>query len=67
MFDWSIVAAVAVAALGTSFLCGIFGMIGGLALMGALLLFLPVPTPMTLHAVTQMTANGWRALVWRRP
>ena len=66
MFDWSIVAAVAVAALSTSFLSGIFGMIGGLVLMGVLLVFLPVPEAMTLHAITQMTANGWRAVVWRR-
>jgi uncharacterized membrane protein YfcA len=58
--------AVAVAALGTSFLSGIFGMIGGLVLMGVLLLFLPVPAAMTLHAATQMTANGWRAAVWHR-
>ena len=67
MFDWSNVAAVVAAVLGTSFLGGIFGMIGGLVLMGVLLLFLPVPAAMTLHAITQMTANGWRALVWRRP
>lgn len=66
MFDWSIVAAVAVAALSTSFLSGIFGMIGGLVLMGVLLLFLPVPEAMTLHAITQMTANGWRAIVWHQ-
>lgn len=66
MFDWSIVLAVAAAALGTSFLSGIFGMIGGLVLMGVLLLFLPVPAAMTLHAITQMTANGWRAAVWNR-
>jgi uncharacterized protein len=66
MFDWSIVVAIAVAALGTSFLSGIFGMIGGLVLMGVLLLFLPVPAAMTLHAITQMTANGWRAAVWNR-
>ncbi len=66
MFDWSIVAAVAAAALGTSFLSGVFGMVGGLVLMGVLLLFLPVPAAMTLHAVTQMTANGWRAAVWNQ-
>jgi uncharacterized membrane protein YfcA len=66
MLDWSAVALVAVAALGTSFLSGVFGMIGGLVLMGVLLLFLPVPAAMTLHAVTQMTANGWRAAVWHR-
>ncbi|HNB28912.1 MAG TPA: sulfite exporter TauE/SafE family protein [Alphaproteobacteria bacterium] len=65
MFDWSTVALVGAAALGTSFLSGVFGMIGGLVLMGVLLLFLPVPAAMTLHAITQMTANGWRAVVWR--
>jgi len=37
------IVAIAVAALATSFLSGIFGMIGGLVLMGVLLLFLPVP------------------------
>jgi uncharacterized membrane protein YfcA len=66
MFDWSMIVAIAVAALGTSFLSGVFGMVGGLILMGVLLLFLPVPAAMTLHAITQMTANGWRAAVWRR-
>lgn len=66
MFDWSVTALVAISALATSFLSGIFGMIGGLVLMGVLLLFLPVPAAMTLHAITQMTANGWRAAVWRQ-
>ncbi|HJT12942.1 MAG TPA: sulfite exporter TauE/SafE family protein, partial [Dongiaceae bacterium] len=60
------IGAIAAAALATSFLSGIFGMIGGLVLMGVLLLFLPVPAAMTLHAITQMTANGWRAVVWHR-
>ncbi len=66
MFDWTDVVLVALAALGTSFLSGIFGMIGGLVLMGVLLIFLPVPAAMTLHAITQMTANGWRAAVWHQ-
>ena len=66
MFDWSMALVVAVAALGTSFLSGVFGMVGGLVLMGILLIFLPVPAAMTLHAITQMTANGWRAAVWRK-
>jgi len=66
MFDWTDAVLVAVAALGTSFLSGIFGMVGGLILMGVLLLFLPVPAAMTLHAITQMTANGWRAAVWHQ-
>jgi len=58
--------AVIAAVLSTSFLSGIFGMLGGLILMGMLLLVLPVPAAMTLHAVTQMTSNGWRALLWYR-
>ena len=49
MLDWSMIVAIAVAALATSFLSGIFGMIGGLVLMGVLLLFLPVPAAMTLQ------------------
>ena len=36
MFDWSMIVAIALAALGTSFLSGVFGMIGGLVLMGVL-------------------------------
>jgi uncharacterized membrane protein YfcA len=63
MSDWSI-AVVALATLGTSFLSGIFGMVGGAILIGVLLMVLPVPAAMTLHAVAQMTANGQRAVLW---
>lgn len=52
--------------LFASFLSGIFGMAGGLILMGALLALLPVPAAMALHGVTQTAANGWRAFLWRR-
>lgn len=52
--------------VGTAFLSGIFGMAGGLILIGVLLALLPVPMAMALHAVTQMSSNGWRALLWRR-
>ncbi len=54
------------AVLGTSFLSGIFGMAGGLVLMGILLAVLPVASAMALHAITQMASNGWRAVLWRR-
>jgi len=57
---------VAGAVLVSGFISGVFGMAGGMILMGALLLVLPVPTAMVLHGVTQMTSNGWRGLVWRR-
>ncbi len=50
----------------TAFLSGIFGMAGGLILIGVLLVAFPLPTAMVLHAVTQMASNGWRALLWWR-
>jgi uncharacterized membrane protein YfcA len=52
--------------VATSFLSGIFGMAGGLVLMGVLLALLPLPEAMALHAVTQMASNGWRGLLWWR-
>jgi uncharacterized membrane protein YfcA len=52
--------------LVTAFLSGIFGMAGGMILMGALLPLLPVPVAMVLHAISQMTSNGWRAALWLR-
>lgn len=57
---------VALSVLATSFLSGIFGMAGGMVLMGLLLAWLPVSTAMVLHGTAQMTSNGWRALMWRR-
>src|SRR5437762_14291726 len=50
----------------TAFLSGIFGMAGGLILIGVLLVVFPLPTAMVLHAVTQMASNGWRAALWFR-
>lgn len=49
------------AALLTSILSAIFGMAGGMVLMGAYTAILPVPDAMVLHGVTQMVANGSRA------
>lgn len=50
--------------VATSFLSGIFGMAGGLILIGVLLALMPLPEAMALHAVTQMASNGWRSLLW---
>jgi uncharacterized membrane protein YfcA len=52
--------------VGTAFLSGIFGMAGGMVLIGVLLFLLPLPVAMVLHAVTQMASNAWRALLWWR-
>lgn len=50
--------------VATSFLSGMFGMAGGLVLIGVLLAIMPVPDAMMLHGVTQMASNGWRGLLW---
>ncbi|NKE45661.1 TSUP family transporter [Roseomonas frigidaquae] len=47
--------------IATSLLSGIFGMAGGLVLVGVLLVVLPLPVAMALHAVTQIASNAWRA------
>jgi uncharacterized membrane protein YfcA len=65
MFTAPILAALAVIAVVTSFISGIFGMAGGMLLIGFLLLMLPVPVAMVFHGVIQITANGWRSWLWR--
>ena len=62
----SLIVALGATMITTAFLSGIFGMAGGLILMGVLLALLPVPEAMALHAVTQMASNGWRGLLWLR-
>ncbi|MEE2565959.1 TSUP family transporter [Hyphobacterium marinum] len=54
------------ATLITSFISGIFGMAGGLMLMGVLVLVLPVAGAMVVHGTVQSVANGWRAVLLRR-
>lgn len=52
--------------LATSFLSGIFGMAGGMILMGILLFLVPVEKAMVVHGVSQFASNGWRAVLWWR-
>ena len=63
-----LIAAALVGATGplTSFLSGIFGMAGGMILLGVLLILLDVAPAMVLFGVTQFASNGWRAALWRR-
>lgn len=62
----AMMAGLGVVMLGTAFLSGIFGMAGGMILMGVLLAVLPLPAAMALHAVTQMASNAWRAVLWHK-
>ncbi len=52
--------------LATSILSGVFGMGGGMLLMGVMAGLLPVDAAMILHGTTQLAANGSRALFLRR-
>jgi uncharacterized protein len=56
----------AITALFTALLSGVFGMAGGMVLMGVYTALLPVPTAMVMHGGTQMVANGSRAFILRR-
>src|SRR3954467_2332944 len=48
----------------SSFLSGVFGMAGGLVLIGVLLNYYDVAPAMILFSVIQIFANGWRGLQW---
>ena len=56
---------VALAAFVTSVISAIFGMAGGMILMGFYAGQLPVQVAMVLHGVTQLFANGFRAFLLR--
>ena len=64
----SLVSAVFVICLAfvTATLSGVFGMAGGLVLMGGLALVLPVSAAFVTHGMLQLVANGWRAVLHRR-
>lgn len=50
----------------TATLSGVFGMAGGLVLMGALAFVLPVQAAFVSHGILQLVANGWRAILHRK-
>jgi uncharacterized membrane protein YfcA len=50
----------------SSFISGVFGMAGGMVLLGVLLVYFDVATGMLLFSIIQLAANGWRSLHWRR-
>jgi uncharacterized membrane protein YfcA len=50
----------------TATISGVFGMAGGLMLMGALTLVMPVAAAMVSHGAVQFVSNGWRAILHRK-
>ena len=65
MLSLPLAAGFAAAVVSTSFISGIFGMAGGMILMGILLAFMPLAPAMVLHGLVQMASSGWRAWQWR--
>lgn len=63
--SWIAALVILIATLITAFISGIFGMAGGLILMGVLTAVLPVATAMIVHGAIQMVSNGWRAWLLR--
>ena len=61
----SMAAVLLVAVFFTSMLSGIFGMAGGLILLGILLVILPVGTAIAVQGTIQLIANGSRAFLSR--
>jgi uncharacterized membrane protein YfcA len=49
----------------SSFVSGVFGMAGGMILVGVLLNYFDVPSAMIIFSVIQFCVNGWRAWQWR--
>jgi uncharacterized membrane protein YfcA len=49
----------------SSFLSGVFGMAGGMVLLGVLLNYFDVATGMIFFSIIQLFANGWRVVQWR--
>jgi uncharacterized membrane protein YfcA len=60
---WAAAGLLLAAALVTSVVSGVFGMAGGLMLMGVLGLILPVSAAFVAHGLIQFVANGWRAIL----
>ncbi|MFC6197375.1 TSUP family transporter [Ponticaulis profundi] len=51
--------------LVTAIISGIFGMAGGLILMGVLTALMPISMAMIFHGAIQLVSNGWRAFLLR--
>jgi len=56
---------VGVTILVSSFISGVFGMAGGMILLGVLLAYFDVATGMILFSIIQLFVNGGRVVQWR--
>ena len=59
------IAVISVTIVFSSFLSGVFGMAGGMILLGVLLVYFDVATGMVVFSIIQLASNGWRSVLWR--
>src|SRR5499426_1830938 len=57
-------AAIGVAVFVATLISGVFGVAGGMIMLGVLLIFFDVPTAMVLFSLLAATANAWRVMSW---
>lgn len=50
----------------SSFISAVFGMAGGMILLGVLLVYFDVATAMVLFSIIQLATNGWRSVHYRK-
>ena len=61
----SVLAIIGVTIVCSSFISGVFGMAGGMILLGVLLFYFDVATGMILFSIIQFFVNGARVVQWR--
>ena len=49
-----------------SLVSGVFGIAGGMIMLGVLLVFFDVPTAMVMFSLLATTGNAWRVASWWR-
>jgi uncharacterized membrane protein YfcA len=59
-------AIIGITILFSSFISALFGMAGGMVLLGVLLVYFDVATGMVLFSIIQLGTNGWRTLHYRQ-
>src|SRR6266545_2166652 len=59
-------AAIGVAVFVASVVSGVFGIAGGMIMLGVLLIFFDVPTAMVMFSLLAVTGNAWRVMTWWR-
>src|SRR3989442_6567663 len=62
----AVLAIIGVTIVFSSFVSGVFGMAGGMVLLGVLLNYFDVATAMIFFSIVQLFANGWRVVQWRQ-